>query len=42
MNDRNMNDHEAFAIALEEAKLGYKEGGVPVRPHSFSISTFHT
>jgi hypothetical protein len=25
-----MNDQEAFAIALEEAKLGYKEGGVPV------------
>jgi len=26
-----MNDQEAFAIALEEAKLGYDEGGVPVR-----------
>lgn len=25
-----MNDQEAFAIALEEAKIGYKEGGVPV------------
>ena len=27
-----MNDQEAFAIAVEEAKLGYSEGGVPVRP----------
>jgi hypothetical protein len=26
-----MNDQEAFAIALDEAKLGYREGGVPVR-----------
>jgi hypothetical protein len=25
-----MNDLEAFAIALEEARLGYREGGVPV------------
>ena len=25
-----MNDQEAFAIAIEEAKLSYKEGGVPV------------
>jgi hypothetical protein len=25
-----MNDQEAFAIAVEEAKIGYKEGGVPV------------
>jgi len=25
-----MNDQEAFAIAVEEAKLGYNEGGVPV------------
>ncbi|KUJ22251.1 putative cytosine deaminase [Mollisia scopiformis] len=25
-----MNDQEAFAIAVEEAKLGYKEGGVPI------------
>jgi cytosine/creatinine deaminase len=25
-----MNDEEAFAIAVEEAKIGYKEGGVPV------------
>lgn len=25
-----MNDQEAFAIALEEARLGYREGGVPV------------
>lgn len=29
----NMNDQEAFAIAIEEAKLSYKEGGVPVFPH---------
>lgn len=34
----NMNDHDAFAIAVEEAKLGYKEGGVPVfAPLSFSF-----
>ncbi len=26
-----MNDQEAFAIAVEEAKISYKEGGVPVR-----------
>ena len=25
-----MNDQEAFAVALEEARLGYREGGVPV------------
>jgi hypothetical protein len=25
-----MNDQEAFAIAVEEAKIGYSEGGVPV------------
>jgi len=25
-----MNDREAFEIALEEARLGYQEGGVPV------------
>lgn len=25
-----MNDIEAFAIAVEEAKLSYDEGGVPV------------
>jgi len=25
-----MNDQEAFAIALEEAKLSYAEGGVPI------------
>jgi cytosine deaminase len=25
-----MNDQEAFAIAVEEAKIGFKEGGVPV------------
>lgn len=25
-----MNDQEGFAIAVEEAKLGYEEGGVPV------------
>jgi hypothetical protein len=25
-----MNDQEAFAIAMEEARIGYKEGGVPV------------
>lgn len=25
-----MNDQQAFAIAVEEAKIGYKEGGVPV------------
>ena len=26
----NMNDQEAFAIAVEEAKLSYHEGGVPI------------
>lgn len=26
-----MNDQEAFEIAVQEAKLGYSEGGVPVR-----------
>jgi hypothetical protein len=26
-----MNDQEGFAIAIEEARLGYNEGGVPVR-----------
>lgn len=31
-----MDDQQGFAIALEEAKLGYKEGGVPVRPLSDS------
>jgi hypothetical protein len=31
-----MDDQEAFAIALEEAKLGYDEGGVPVRNPSHS------
>ena len=25
-----MNDQESFAIAVEEAKMSYKEGGVPV------------
>jgi hypothetical protein len=25
-----MNDKEAFAIAVEEAKISYREGGVPV------------
>lgn len=25
-----MNDQEAFAIAVEEAKISYKEGGVPI------------
>ena len=25
-----MNDQEAFAIAVEEAKIGFEEGGVPV------------
>jgi creatinine deaminase len=25
-----MNDQAAFAIAIEEAKLSYKEGGVPI------------
>jgi hypothetical protein len=25
-----MNDQEAFAVAVKEAKVGYKEGGVPV------------
>ncbi len=25
-----MNDREAFAIAVEEAKIGFEEGGVPV------------
>ena len=26
-----MNDQEAFAIAVEEAKISYAEGGIPVR-----------
>jgi len=26
-----MNNQEGFAIAVEEAKIGYKEGGVPVK-----------
>jgi hypothetical protein len=26
-----MDDQTAFAIALNEAKISYKEGGVPVR-----------
>jgi hypothetical protein len=26
----NMNDQEAFAVAIEEARLSYKEGGVPI------------
>lgn len=25
-----MNDQDAFAIAVEEAKIGFEEGGVPV------------
>jgi hypothetical protein len=25
-----MNDQEGLAIAIEEAKMGYQEGGVPV------------
>jgi hypothetical protein len=25
-----MNDQAGFAIAVEEAKVGYSEGGVPV------------
>jgi hypothetical protein len=25
-----MNDQEAFAVAIEEARLSYKEGGVPI------------
>ena len=25
-----MNDQEAFAIAVEEAKISFEEGGVPV------------
>jgi hypothetical protein len=29
-NTPKMNDQEAFAIAVQEAKLGYTEGGVPV------------
>lgn len=28
-----MNDKEAFAIAVEEAKISYGEGGVPVSKH---------
>jgi hypothetical protein len=32
-----MYDQEAFAIALEEAKIGYKEGGVPVSTPETSI-----
>lgn len=26
-----MNDQQALAIALEEARISYEEGGVPVR-----------
>jgi len=28
-----MNDQEAFAIAVEEARISFNEGGVPVSPH---------
>lgn len=28
--DRSMQDQEAFAIAVEEAKISYNEGGVPI------------
>jgi len=34
-----MNDQEGFAIAVEEAKIGYTEGGVPVRTvHPFLLN----
>jgi hypothetical protein len=33
-----MNDQEAFAIAVEDAKIGYKEGGVPVSLQDSSLS----
>ena len=38
-----MNDEEGFAIAVEEAKIGYTEGGVPVRQASpdFKFSITH-
>lgn len=36
-----MKDNEGFAIAIEEAKIGYDEGGVPVSNSStISIQTF--
>jgi hypothetical protein len=28
----NMNDAAGMAIALEEAKISYEEGGIPVCP----------
>lgn len=36
-----MNDQEAFAIAVEEAKAGYIEGGVPVfASSSYSFGSY--
>lgn len=34
-----MNDQEAFAIAVEEAKISYAEGGVPVRLTTYYLPT---
>jgi len=30
-----MNDQEAFQVAVEEARISYEEGGVPVRSNHF-------
>ncbi|TVY92299.1 Cytosine deaminase [Lachnellula willkommii] len=35
-----MNDQEGFAIAVEEAKIGYKEGGVPVNHTPINSTLF--
>jgi hypothetical protein len=29
-----MDDNKGLALALDEAKRGYEEGGIPVRGHS--------
>jgi hypothetical protein len=36
-----MNDQEAFAIAVEEAKISYREGGVPVRYSTLPSVSFY-
>lgn len=36
-----MNDQEGLAIAIEEAKTSYKEGGVPVRSPTLLLSSLH-
>ena len=36
-----MNDQEGLAIAIEEAKTSYKEGGVPVRSPTLLFTSLH-